>query len=111
MREHSRGTIVVRSFNFNRANYSERAINVEINHLIEAAEPPSENYRRYLGASVIGSECLRKVQFDWMCDPNHPVRTKDIFERGHFFEARMQVHLETAGFVFASKDQLRFAEL
>jgi hypothetical protein len=111
VRQCPRGTTVVRSFNFNRANYSERAINVEINHLIEAAEPPSLNYRQYLGASFIGSECLRKVQYDWMCDPQHPVRTEDIFSRGHHFEARMRAHLIAAGFVFAPKHQLGFIEL
>jgi hypothetical protein len=65
----------VRSFNFNRANNAESAVNLEINQLIEAAEPPSVNYRQYLGASSIGSPCLRKIQFDWMCDARQPVLT------------------------------------
>jgi hypothetical protein len=100
-----------RSFNFNRANHSLRDINVEINQLIEAAEPPSVNWRQYLGASCVGSPCLRKTQYDWMCDPQHPVRTKDIFSRGHHFEERMRRHLVQAGFVFAPKDRLGFVEL
>lgn len=111
--EHSRGTFVVsiRNFDFNRANHAQGSINVEINELIEASEPPGMNWRQYLGASNVGSPCLRRVQFDWMCDPQHPVRTKDIFSRGHHFEERMRAHLVQAGFVFAPKDQLGFAEL
>ena len=70
----------------NRLVLSERPINQRLNELIEAAEPPSPNYRQYLGASSIGSECLRRVQYDWMCDPQFPARTVDIFARGHFFE-------------------------
>ena len=89
------------ALDFNRANLSERPINVLINELIERAEPPSENYRQYLGASAIGSECLRKVQFDWMCDPQFPARIKDIFARGHFFEEVTRQHLIAAGFKFA----------
>jgi hypothetical protein len=74
------------TIDLNRANTSEAPLNVAINELIERAEPPSKNYRQYLGASSIGGECLRKVQYDWMCDSVFPVRTKDIFARGHFFE-------------------------
>jgi hypothetical protein len=49
---------------FNRANLSVAPISVAINDAIERAEPPEENSRQYLGASAIGSECLRKVQYD-----------------------------------------------
>ena len=59
---------------FNRANLSAQPLSVSINDLIEHAEPPEENERQYLGASAIGSECLRKIQFDWMCDPAHPAQ-------------------------------------
>jgi hypothetical protein len=93
---------------FNRACLSGQLINQLINERIEQSEPPSENFRRYLGASAIGAECLRKVQFDWMCDPVFPARTKDIFARGHFFEELTRQHLVAAGFEFASKERLRF---
>ena len=96
------------ALDFNRANLSERPINVLINQLIEQAEPPAENYRKYLGASAIGSECLRKVQFDWMCDPQFPARIKDIFSRGHHFEDVTRQHLIAAGFKFAPPEQLEF---
>ena len=73
----------------NRANLSDKPINQLVNELIERAVPPGENDRQYLGASSIGSECLRKVQYDWMCDPIFPARIKDIFARGHFEEGLM----------------------
>ncbi len=93
---------------FNRANLSERTINQLINELIERAEPASENYRQYLGASSIGSECLRKVHYDWMCNPVFPARIKDVFERGHFFEDISRQHLIAAGFKFAPPERLEF---
>lgn len=96
------------ALDFNRANLSEWPVNVSINELIERAELPSKNYRQYLGASAIGSECLRKVQFDWMCDPQFPARIKDIFARGHFFEEVTRQHLIVAGFKFAPTKQLEF---
>jgi hypothetical protein len=51
---------------------------------------------------------LRKIQFDWMCDPEFPGRIKDIFERGHFFEKVTRQHLIAAGFQFAPDEQLKF---
>ena len=94
---------------FNRAILSAQPISVSINDLIEHATPPEENERQYLGASAIGSECLRKIQFDWMCDPAHPARTRDIFARGHFFEQLSKQHLIRAGFEFAADDKLGFS--
>jgi hypothetical protein len=96
------------TLDFNRANLSENLLNTLINQLIEQAEPPRENNRQYLGASAIGSECLRKVQYDWMCDPQFPARLYDIFGRGHFFEDVTRQHLIAAGFKFAPPDQLEF---
>jgi hypothetical protein len=93
---------------FNRAKLSDQPINRLVNELIEATAPPSENYRHYLGASAIGSECLRRVQYDWMCDPEFPVRIKDIFARGHFFEEVTRQHLIAAGFKFAPIEQFEF---
>ena len=91
--------------NFNRSNFADRSLNQTLNELIERAEPPGKNYRQYLGASSIGAECLRKVQFDWMCDPQFPARIKDIFERGHFFEAVSRQHLIAAGFEFIADEK------
>jgi hypothetical protein len=96
------------ALDFNRSNLSDRPINQLINELIERAEPPSGNFRKYLGASAIGSECLRKIQYDWMTDPIFPVRTKSIFQRGHFFEELTRQHLIAAGFKFGPPERLRF---
>jgi hypothetical protein len=92
----------------NRKILSANPINQRINELIEMAEPSSPNERQYLGASSIGAECLRRVQFDWLCDPQFPARTRDIFERGHFFEQVSRRHLVAAGFKFAPKPRLKF---
>jgi hypothetical protein len=93
---------------FNREILSAQPINRELNELIEAAEPKGENYRRYLGASMIGAECHRQIQYSWMCDPQFPGRTKDIFGRGHHFEDVTRQHLKDAGFTFAPPERLEF---
>lgn len=92
----------------NRAILSAKPLNQRVNELIEAAEPSTPNTRQYLGASDIGSECLRKIQLNWFCDPQFPARTLDIFARGHFFEELSKQHLIKAGFKFAAKVRLKF---
>jgi hypothetical protein len=94
--------------NFNRANLSERPTSTLINELIERAEPLSENFRQYLGASAIGSECLRKIQFDWMCDAQFLARQRDILDRGHWGEDLSRQHMIAAGFQFAPPERLEF---
>jgi hypothetical protein len=93
---------------FNRTIHSATPINTAINELIETAttRTPEANVRQYLGASSIGSECLRKVQFDWMVDS---LRMRDIFHRGHVFEKLSRQHLVDAGFRFAPDDVLSFS--
>jgi len=94
---------------FNRANLSETSISIVLNALIEAAEPPEGNTRHYLGASSIGSECLRKIQYDWWVDPAHLSRTRDIFRRGHLIEELSRQHLIRAGFKLAPAERLGFS--
>jgi hypothetical protein len=93
---------------FNRACLSAKPISTAINELIARSERPQENTRQYLGASAIGSECLRRIQYDWMCDPSHPLRTRDIFRRGHLFEEVSRQHFIRTGFKFAPDERLRF---
>ena len=93
---------------FNRAVLSDAPISIAINALIEQAEPPEENSRQYLGASAIGAECLRKIQYDWQVDPVHPTRVRDIFRRGHLLEELTRQHLIRAGFTFAPEERLAF---
>ena len=93
----------------NRAVLSETPLNRAINALFERAEPPEENVRQYLGASSIGSECLRRIQYDWLVDPAHLTQTRDIFARGQFFEEISRQHLIRAKFLFAPKERLAFS--
>lgn len=96
--------------NFNRANISETTVCLAINDAIErAAAATAELPRPYLGASIVGSECMREVQFDWWCRPTLSARTKEIFARGHYFEERSRQHLIAIGFKFAPPEALAFS--
>jgi hypothetical protein len=95
--------------NFNRAVLSLEPINAAVNDAVErAAAQMAELPRPYLGASIVGSECLRRVQYDWWCKPVLSARTREIFARGHYFEARMRERLAAAGFKFAAREALEF---
>ena len=68
--------------NLNRASLSVDPINTTINAALErAAKTAAELPRPYLGASIVGSECLRRVQYDWWCSPVLSARTREIFDR------------------------------
>jgi hypothetical protein len=59
--------------------------------------------RNYLGASLLGEECLRKLQFHFFHVPYDEGKGPDgrilrIFERGNDSEKRMISHLRLAGF-------------
>jgi hypothetical protein len=95
--------------NLNRATLSVEPINTAINAAIErVVATTAELPRPYLGASIAGDECLRKVQYDWWCTPAHSARLREIFARGHYFEARSRAHLVAAGFKFAPPESLEF---
>src|SRR6516165_7918178 len=95
---------------FNRANLSLEPINIGINDAIEqAAATAAEQPRPYLGASFVGHECLRRIQFDWWCKPVLAARTREIFDRGHYFEERSRQRLIAAGFRFAPPEALAFS--
>ena len=95
---------------FNRVNISASSVSVGINEAIERAALRSiRQPRSYLGASIVGHECLRRVQYDWFCDPVHAARTYEIFERGHYFEQRSRQHLVDVGFHFAPSQALAFS--
>ena len=69
-------------------------INVALNEAIERVMAgKAELPHPYLGASIVGSECLRRVQFDWWVRPELDARTRAIFARGHYFEARVREQL------------------
>jgi len=97
---------------FNRIEASAEPVNIAINAVLDAgARVARESTRGYLGASAVGHPCLRKVQYDWMCDPVHEARIRDIFARGHFFEEQSRQHFRSAGFRFANDDRLEFEAL
>jgi len=86
---------------FNRSNLSTADLSDSFEALLNqsALTEQREDRRTYLGASGIGSECLRRVQYDWQCDSTHPARTKRIFARGHLFEEIVAKFLAQAGFL------------
>jgi hypothetical protein len=90
----------------NRRNVATAPVSTAINDLIERSLPGEKHVRKYLGASSIGGGCLRQIQFDWMVDPYHKTRTRDIFERGHFLEGLSKRHLVRTGLVFENRDEL-----
>jgi hypothetical protein len=89
--------------NLNHANLSLEPINTAINAAFERIDTRRERPReQYLGASILGHECLRRIQFEWWCRSEMiPAQDRERFERGHYFERRMRQHLERAGFKFA----------
>ena len=58
--------------NLNRANLSLEPINTAINSALERiATPATERPReQYLGASILGHECLRRIQYEWWSGRN-----------------------------------------
>jgi hypothetical protein len=83
--------------------------NTRLNELVAKAmatqpQPP----RRYLGASIIGYECLRRVQYAWWCAAEIPSKTRLVFERGHLLEAVVKSQLEMVGFNFAPNETVEF---
>jgi hypothetical protein len=97
--------------NLNRVSLSLDPLNAAINEAIEQAslaKHASDEPRGYLGASLIGDECARKIQFEWMTSATFPARVRSIFARGHFFEAESRQQLIDAGFIFASTEALGF---
>jgi hypothetical protein len=90
----------------NRRNVATAPVSTAINDRIEQCLPVETNTRQYLGASSVGGDCLRQVQYDWMCDPHNRTRTRDIFERGHFLEGLSRRHLLRAGIVFEEREEL-----
>src|SRR5215831_754246 len=95
--------------NLNRATLSLEPINTAINAAIErAAATTAELPRPYLGASIVGHDCLRRIQYDWWIKPELPARTREIFDRGHYFEERARRLLIAAGFKFAPSTAIAF---
>lgn len=83
---------------FNRRNPNEW-----INEFIDAAiadNHAKETPRNYLGASILGHECERYLQFEYFntVGETFAPRTLRIFKRGHMMEAYARDLLRQAGF-------------
>jgi hypothetical protein len=96
--------------NLNRANLSLEPINTAINSALERiAAPATERLReQYLGASILGHECLRRIQYEWWCKAEHSAQERERFRRGDYFEERMRQHLVATGFKFAPREAWAF---
>jgi hypothetical protein len=104
------------AIDFSDADAHERRLadplNVAINDAVERGTAAAVRLSRmYLGASILGHECSRRIQYEWMCTPELPARVQRIFNRGHAFEPLIRVELALAGFTFAPKQALEFVAL
>ena len=95
---------------FNRTIRSAAPINTAINDLIEAAAAgtPETNVRQYLVRARSGASACAGFNTTGWSNPEHSLRTRDIFHRGHVFERLSRQHLVNAGFRFAPDDVLSF---
>ncbi len=97
--------------NFNFVNLADDPFSIALNALIERTST-GELPRPYLGASIVGEDCARRIQYDWWCKPELGARVRRIFERGHFFEFRTREQLIEAGYKFSTNPaDLEFAAL
>jgi hypothetical protein len=79
---------------------------MRINELIDAAliaERQQQTRREYLGASMLGDPCSRRIQYEFACAPKDPDKDFNgqalrIFAAGHQFEALSIKWLRAAGF-------------
>ena len=81
-------------------------VNEIVNDLIDTAVAETRNAepnRDYLGASAIGEECERKIQYQQRHGSTFPGRVYRIFERGHWVEDACVEWMRQAGFVLKTK--------
>jgi hypothetical protein len=90
---------------FNSTTHFADRINFFIDAAI-AAKVKEEKVRDYLGASVIGHDCERHVQYHLLAARGEiqrkavEPRISRIFDRGNVYEAKCRALLSQAGFVF-----------
>lgn len=94
---------------FNRTSVQHAMVCDQINKLIDGAyeaENAAKEKRDYLGASAIGEECLRKIQYQFRDpSPHFDGRILRIFERGHVGEEQAINWLKKAGFELKTHDE------
>jgi hypothetical protein len=96
-------------YDYYEPKLADEPINVALNAAIaRVMAGKAELPRPYLGASIVGSECLRRIQYDWWCKPELDARTRAIFARGHYFETEVRRQLVAIGLTFAPPQALEF---
>lgn len=91
------------AYDFNSSRSTRNAFNEAMNAIVDAgidAAGAKEQPRNYLGASQIGDECARRVQYEITHAPGEPflARIRRIFQRGHVGEDMVASWLRLAGF-------------
>ncbi len=81
-------------------------INAHIDQALQE-EDAKEPARQYLGASLIGEACLRKIQYAYQATETkpHSGKTLRIFKAGHLFEEMSAEELRLAGFDLKTHDK------
>lgn len=92
------------NWNFNTTDLSKH-----INWRVDAAlvsRRQQENKRDYLGASIIGHDCERHIQYQYTgVEEEFTGQKLRIFERGHQMENMAKDFLADAGFIIADYDE------
>lgn len=100
---------------FNRSVIKAKAASDLVNAVIDGAievRIAAEPKRDYLGASSLGHDCLRKIQWDWRRPVAQEPRTERIFARGRWWETYAADLLAAAGFrIVRSGERIAFAQL
>lgn len=87
---------------------SKSALSDRLNYLIDASTPVDGQDRSYLGASIVGHQCERAVQYHYMAAKGDVTRALPaprilrIFDRGNLYEDRARIWLKQAGFLFGT---------
>lgn len=85
----------------NKSVHKLKVANIAINEAIDKAvleRASREPQREYLGASSIGHECLRRIQWDWKRPTSVEAKTHRVFWRGHTFEKYIAEQFVMGGF-------------
>ena len=81
----------------------------KINEILDAKlikHHKQQEERNYLGASIIGDDCLRKVQLQYEeKEAEFSASTLRTFDLGHYLEDLVAEWLRIAGFVLKTKNE------
>jgi hypothetical protein len=100
---------------FNRTAIRQKSSNELVNAVVDtsiAASLAGAAPRGYLGASSLGDDCMRKIQWMWTRSKPPEPRTERIFARGRWFETYYRQLMHDAGFrMISSGDRIGFSQL